>query len=282
MTSLVYIPQLLIILKILISANPLPPGSYKIHISTHHLPELDSELSNGTESIVSELRPIHELLKSREDEAKVYETCDEAPWDKSGVYNIRVSPQERKRVYCDQEYEGGGWAVIQWRFDGSVNFYRGWAEYRHGFGNIDGGEFWLGLDIIHQLTYSGPHELLIILEDFEGNTTIARYDRFEIAAENEMYKATLADGFSGSAGDSISYIKGRRFTTFDKDNDSLNNKNCAVINHGAWWYDRCHYSNLNGKYLTGIKKEGSAAMVWQSFRGMYSLKQSKMMIRRRQ
>lgn len=33
--------------------------------------------------------------------------------------------------------------MIQRRMDGSVNFYRGWDEYRNGFGNVDS-EFWIG------------------------------------------------------------------------------------------------------------------------------------------
>ena len=33
--------------------------------------------------------------------------------------------------------------MIQRRMDGSVNFYRGWNEYKTGFGDIQT-EFWIG------------------------------------------------------------------------------------------------------------------------------------------
>lgn len=47
------------------------------------------------------------------------------------------------------------WTVIQRRFDGSVEFYRSWDEYKEGFGDVEGGEFWLGNDHIYHLTNQG-------------------------------------------------------------------------------------------------------------------------------
>lgn len=71
---------------------------------------------------------------------------------KSGIY--RIQPEHSSKpfmVVCDLETLGGGWTVIQNRFDGSQDFYQNWHEYKYGFGNL-GGEFWLGLENMHDLT----------------------------------------------------------------------------------------------------------------------------------
>ena len=80
--------------------------------------------------------------------------------------------------------------MFQKRLDGSVDFFRGWAEYERGFGSLTG-EFWLGLDKIHRLTSSGSYKLRVDLEDFAGNITYAEYDLFEVASKAEKYKLNV-------------------------------------------------------------------------------------------
>ena len=73
-----------------------------------------------------------------------------------GVLDLPVS------VYCYFD-RTGAWTVIQKRFDGSVNFYRGWDSYKKGFGKSSG-EYWLGNDVIHALTDRGNHRLKLIFQ----------------------------------------------------------------------------------------------------------------------
>ena len=84
--------------------------------------------------------------------------------------------------------------------------------------------------------------------------------------------------FKGTAGDSLGYHRGMAFTTKDQDNDKWG-KNCASQNSkGAWWYNACHHSNLNGLYLHG--KISGQGMVWQHWKNdQYSVKRSEMKIR---
>ncbi|EAT40323.1 AAEL007942-PA [Aedes aegypti] len=182
-------------------------------------------------------------------------------------------------VVCDQDYSGGGWTIIQNRFNGAVNFYRGWKAYEDGFGDLFG-EYWLGLKKIHELTYARHHELRIVLEDFDGNTVWARYSDFSVAGPEEKYKVKSLGSYSGTAGDSFRMVLNQYFSTLDADNDQLQNGNCAVLYQSGWWHKECHLSNLNGLYLPGPQQEYATMMCWKEFRGhYYGLKSSRMMIR---
>ena len=83
--------------------------------------------------------------------------------------------------------------------------------------------------------------------------------------------------YSGTAGDSLAYHNNMAFSTKDRDNDGWNS-NCAVRFIGVWWYNSCHYSNLNGKYL-GRDKSDDQGAEWDAFRGDLSLKYTEMKLR---
>ena len=107
----------------------------------------------------------------------------------SGVYTINPDNVGAFDVYCDQKTAGGGWTVFQKRLDGSVDFYRGWEDYKRGFGNLNG-EFWLGLDKIHRLSKERSR-LHVDLGDTTGKTAYAEYDFFGVASERSKYKLSL-------------------------------------------------------------------------------------------
>ena len=166
--------------------------------------------------------------------------------------------------------------MFQRRQDGSVDFYRGWDDYKAGFGQLTA-EFWLGNDNIHRLTASRPTSLRVELEDWKGSKAYAKYGKFKIGDEQAQYRLEVGS-YSGTAGDSLKERENNSaFTTKDRDNDE-HSINCAAHGRGAWWYRDCYYANLNGKYL----EEGSSsagAIAWFSFRRWLSLKFTEMKLR---
>ena len=130
------------------------------------------------------------LSTAKKNCAELYKSSEKL----SGVYTIDPDGSGTFDVFCDQKTDGGGWTVFQKRLDGSVDFYRGWTDYKRGFGNLNG-EFWLGLDKIHRLTKT-RNKLRVDLEDTTGNTVYAEYDMFAVTSERTKYQLSLG-AYSG-------------------------------------------------------------------------------------
>uniref|UniRef100_A0A182KFN5 Fibrinogen C-terminal domain-containing protein n=1 Tax=Anopheles christyi TaxID=43041 RepID=A0A182KFN5_9DIPT len=76
-------------------------------------------------------------------------SCNNEPSKESGKFFIQPAVlDEPFLAHCELTAFGGGWLMIRYRYDGSLDIYRNWTEYRNGFGSVDG-EFWLGLQHLH-------------------------------------------------------------------------------------------------------------------------------------
>ncbi|XP_004467392.4 ficolin-2 [Dasypus novemcinctus] len=196
----------------------------------------------------------------------------------SGWHTIYLPDCRPLTVLCDMDTDGGGWTVFQRRIDGSVDFFRDWAAYKQGFGS-QLGEFWLGNDNLHALTSQDTYELRVDLVDFQGNHQVARYASFKVEDEKEKYKLVLGGFVDGNAGDSLTAHNNSKFSTKDQDNDAYS-ESCAKQYRGAWWYNSCHSSNLNGRYLGGSHGSFADGINWNSGKGYnFSYKMSEMKLR---
>ncbi|XP_053726373.1 tenascin isoform X3 [Synchiropus splendidus] len=179
----------------------------------------------------------------------------------SDLYTIYLGGDESQpiQVYCDMTTDGGGWIVFLRRQSGKVEFFRNWKNYTAGFGDMND-EFWLGLSNLHKITAGAQYELRVDLRD-KGETAYAQYDKFSVSEPRSRYKVHVG-GYSGTAGDSMTYHNGRTFSTYDHDND-IAVTNCALSYKGAFWYKNCHRVNLMGRYGDNSHSKGVNWFHWK-------------------
>ncbi|XP_071837019.1 fibrinogen-like protein A [Apostichopus japonicus] len=182
----------------------------------------------------------------------------------NGIYSIKPTGWTGPafEVYCNMT-DGGGWTVFQRRVDGSQDFYIGWDSYKQGFGNLSI-NFWLGNDKLYYLTNQKRYEIRIDLVNRYGAPYYAKFDFFRTNDLSDNYRLSGLGTYSGTSGDALSRHRNQQFTTKDRDNDAHSSYNCASYYYynGAWWYDDCHDSNLNGVY-------GAYYFYWRNLPGSY-------------
>uniref|UniRef100_A0A8B9UME3 Tenascin n=1 Tax=Anas zonorhyncha TaxID=75864 RepID=A0A8B9UME3_9AVES len=245
-----------------------------------------AELSPSTQYTVK-LQALNRSLKSRTIQTIFTTTGLLYPYPKdcsqallngevaSGLYTIYLNGDRTQplQVFCDMAEDGGGWIVFLRRQNGKEDFYKNWKSYAAGFGDPND-EFWIGLENLHKITSQGQYELRVDLRD-RGETAYAVYDKFSVGDSKTRYRLRV-DGYSGTAGDSMTYHNGRSFSTFDKDNDSAIT-NCALSYKGAFWYKNCHRVNLMGRYGDNNHSQGVNWFHWKGHE--YSIQFAEMKLR---
>ncbi|KAK6965998.1 BgMFREP28 [Biomphalaria glabrata] len=210
-----------------------------IYLLSENLSDFQSKVTKRIHEGKTNYTFLHELISSLLPEScrDVFSTKDRKV----------VTLASGLKVMCDTKTDGGGWIIFQRRISGIVEFYRGWKEYRDGFGDYNIGEFYLGNENIFNLTSRKKYVLRIDL-GFNSTKFFAQYSRFKILGEQDYYKLQIG-GYSGNAGDGLAdYHNGMFFSTYDKDNDMASTDNCAEYWKGAWWHNACYDSSLNFKW----------------------------------
>lgn len=147
---------------------------------------------------------------------------------------------------CSFDKNGTTWTIIQSRGLQSTpeNFNRSWIEYKNGFGNLSG-EFWIGNDLLHKLTYDDDMELKVRLETWDGRTMNFEYEIFRVDSEENRYNLFIS-GFRGGDQqmDALKYHHNQDFSTFDRQNDKsgINDEraccSCAKSYASGWWFNK--------------------------------------------
>ncbi|KAL6730276.1 hypothetical protein Aduo_001259 [Ancylostoma duodenale] len=200
-----------------------------------------------------------------------------AGYKDSGVYRILLNGVSHN-LYCDMG-NGGGWTVFQSRVDGNESFWdRKWDEYKNGF-NTDrmdkNSNFWLGLELVHQLSMKDPDVTLRI--EMRGDRTpgsstpndywYIEFTKFQIGSESTNYLLNNLyldwkniKGNASTGWYDFSYSVGAQFSTVDRINDPQ--PNCVTkYKLGGWWLRNCALSSLNGDYAITDPNNGYG-MFW--------------------
>merc|ERR1712226_1299782 len=202
---------------------------------------LEARLSNKT---------TEEFRSTLEDCVDILQLEPSAPTE---VYPItllsRFLQPALRFVLCDMVTEGGGWTVIQRRNTGIVNFFQNFETYAEGFGDLGpNSEFWIGNRLLHELTSRWNYEMIIELTNADGEMKQVHYDTFKVDSECNGFSLTLDYSEDSDLPNSMRSNRQMKFSTFDNDND-MSKDNCALRFQGAWWYNNCTESNLNGLFL---------------------------------
>ncbi|KAM6987036.1 angiopoietin-related protein 5 [Aplochiton taeniatus] len=201
----------------------------------------------------------------------------------SGIYIIHPENSDSAfEVFCEMDYMGGGWTVMQRRTDGMTDFKRPWASYVDGFGHLPG-EHWLGLRRVFHIVNQREtrFQLHIALVSHDDTTSYASYDDFSLGNETQFYTINLGR-YAGSAGDAFrGYDQDQNqdtapFSASDVDNDgcvpfcSIDGQtveSCSSRhNQTGWWFNQCGQANLNGSPLEAELNGGDTTRIlWDTW-----------------
>ncbi|XP_059175499.1 ficolin-1-like isoform X2 [Physella acuta] len=148
------------------------------------------------------------------------------------------------------------------RIKGDVSFLRTWNDYKNGFGS-NSGDFWIGNDVIYQLTNLGYNELRFDMK-YNCKDYYAVYRGFKVENEAAKYKMYSMSFSGGNVENLFIHHNGMKFTTIDSDNDIWSPVNCAEERSGGWWYSNCHWVNVNGEWASRVYDKG---IHWYSITG---------------
>jgi len=141
------------------------------------------------------------------------------------------------------------WILIQQKTsgsDGGLFDANGWDGYKHGFGNSTDGDYWLGLERLHELTSTPQSKWRLLIKyhftDKQGGTITSIYNDFRVDSEMEDYRLHLGSLYTSYGayyrfvGYSLFYkLSGSQFSTKDRDNDFYSS-NCAIYRGGGFWF----------------------------------------------
>ncbi|XP_070071423.1 fibrinogen-like protein 1 [Drosophila takahashii] len=250
-----------------------------------------NELNNQMVEVESTIQKLNDKLSELEDNSKIKNELVKRQNNNTTILlNHSIEPHIKfieaegispfTAVFEELPFAGSGWMVIQRRLDGKIDFcVTNKNSYEVGFGDING-DFWLGIETIHQLTTSQRHELIVELVDFDDVTAYARYDNFVVGNKESKYELKSLGNYSGNSGDALRDHEKQVFEDWTYPNKSFY----------SWWRtkpNKNYQCILNGRYhaakkvLSGELYDGIWWGNWYLGNTRCTLKSCKMLIRQK-
>ncbi|KAH8272417.1 hypothetical protein KR026_007752, partial [Drosophila bipectinata] len=134
--------------------------------------------------------------------------------------------------YLDSDF-GSGWLTVYTKSFYSKIFNRTYEDYESGFGHVGtdiGDDFFIGLNLLHRLTSGKRNEVLLY-----ATLGTRRCDHFIVGDRSDGYKVKSIGNCDGYG--AMSPMQGTKFSTFDRDEDGVPDRNMAKEFGTGWWFD---------------------------------------------
>ncbi|KAH8314599.1 hypothetical protein KR074_009182, partial [Drosophila pseudoananassae] len=130
---------------------------------------------------------------------------------------------------------GSRWMRVYNKRDSSKIFNRTYEDYERGFGNVGTDlwdEFFIGLKQLQLLMSGNPHEVMVDTNAF--NRKICNH--FVVGPRNEGYMLKSIGNCTGND-NGLMPRQGSKFSTFDRDEDGVPDRNLGEEVGFGWWFD---------------------------------------------
>ncbi|XP_033154690.1 angiopoietin-1-like [Drosophila mauritiana] len=206
------------------------------HLSEENvlLKQTNSELKEIANEKENQLRSYWTQNNGSKEKVDLPSSCLDYDYEK-GLRRIKVPGAESFEVLCHSEIAGPGWTLVL-RNLGNANFNRNWTEYKYGFG-VWGSSFFRGLEVLHLMTRSQPHELYVVANLKDETTLSNHFDEIDVGGEPEGYRLK---SIGKPKSKELLFMKSQvnaKFTTYDRNNAGTKT-NYAVMNNAGWWYSK--------------------------------------------
>jgi len=175
---------------------------------------------------------------------------------------LKIIEEKRQLSSSSSSSPPTKWILIQQKTsgsDGGLFDANGWDGYKHGFGNSSDGDYWLGLERLHELTSTPQSKWQLLIKyhytDKQGGTITSKYNDFRVESEMEDFRLGLGSLYDAygvywrfTGYNRFSELSGSQFSTKDRDNDVYISTgiSCAAAWGGGFWFQ--HNKEPRGNY----------------------------------